>query len=109
MSQYMQDILNYGEDVNDFEVSPFESVQMLHDRSDLQRVYHELTLEEQQLLSEYDLQLFKNADKMYRHIKNAYDFNLSKEAYEEWWWHLDKVASGDIKIGFTSLENNKVV
>jgi hypothetical protein len=55
MSQYMKDILNYGEDVNDFEVSPFESVHMLHDRSELHRVYHELTLEEQQLLSEYDL------------------------------------------------------
>jgi hypothetical protein len=46
---------------------------------------------------------------MYRHIKNAYDFNLSKEPHEEWWWHLDKVANGDIKIGFTSVDNNKVV
>jgi len=46
MSMYMQDILNYGDDVNDFESSPFESLRMLQDRSDIQIVFHQLSLEE---------------------------------------------------------------
>ncbi|MGP7817402.1 hypothetical protein [Niallia sp. 01092] len=109
MSMYMQDILNYGEDVNDFEISPFESVQMLHNRSEIQTVFHELSLEEQQLLAEYDAHLFKNVHKMYRHIKKAYDFNLSNQPNDEWWWHLDKVMKGTIKVGLTTGIGGKVM
>lgn len=33
MSKYKQDILNYGDDVDDLESSPFEGLRMLHDRT----------------------------------------------------------------------------
>jgi len=109
MSMYMQDILNYGDDVNDFESSPFESLLMLQDRSDIQKVFHQLSLEEQQLLAEYDALLFKNVHKMYRHIKKAYDFNLSKQPFSEGWWHLDKILKGNLQIVLSSETGGKVM
>ncbi|MDQ0219433.1 hypothetical protein ELQ35_17485 [Peribacillus cavernae] len=109
MSKYFHDINNYGKDVDDILVSPFESIQMLHDRSYLQSMYHELTLEEQILLSEYDLKLIKNAKNMVKHIEKVYDFSLSSESTEEWWWHLDKIADGTIPFGVSSLAHGKVI
>jgi hypothetical protein len=69
MSQYKQDILNYGDDVNDLESSPFESLRMLHDRTELHKVQEEMDYEEKVLLAYYDLKLIENADKMVEHIK----------------------------------------
>lgn len=48
------------------------------------------------LLRKYDQQLLDNVDRMYKHISKAYDFSLSKEPFTEWWWHLDKLVSGEL-------------
>ncbi|MCC0567048.1 MULTISPECIES: hypothetical protein [Brevibacillus] len=96
MSKHMASIEIYGNCVDDFEVSPFESINMLHRRSDLERVSHELSYEERMKLLSYDMKLVKNSEKMSKQIGEVYDFALSKEPLSQWWWHLDKVANGKI-------------
>jgi hypothetical protein len=96
MSKYMPSIDIYGQCVNDFDVSPFESVDMLHRRSKIDLVAHELTYEELMKLLNYDMQLIKNAKLMCDHITEIYDFTLSDEPLSQWWWHLDKVANGKL-------------
>ncbi|MCR2823541.1 hypothetical protein [Lederbergia panacisoli] len=109
MSTYKQEIENYGQDVNDFEVSPFESVRMLHDRSELQKIYDELTFQEKLELARHDLQLIQNAKKMVRHIGNVFDFSTSAKPREEWWWHLDQIADENLPFGVTSYVRGKVI
>lgn len=109
MSQYKQEIENYGQDVNDFESSPFESIRMLHDRSELQKVYDKLTFQEKLELARYDLQLIQNAKKVVEHIRAVFDFSTSKNPREEWWWHLDQIAEGDLPFGVTSSVHGKVI
>ncbi|MFJ8528384.1 hypothetical protein [Bacillus sp. NPDC094106] len=100
-------IKNYGLDVSDFEVSPFESLNMLHTRSALKKIIHELTNEERIQLYSYDMLLIQNAKKMSEHIREVYDFSLSTEPSSEWWWHLDKVAKGEISFHLsTDSESN---
>lgn len=94
MSDYMKNIEIHGKAVDDFDVSPFESVDMLHRRSALDRVFYELNLEERMKLLSYDVQLINNAKKMTEHIAEVYNFSLSNEPNHQWWWHLDKVANG---------------
>lgn len=109
MSQYKQDILNYGEDVIDFESSPFESLRMLHDRSELFKVQDQLDYEEKLMLAQFDIKLIANAEKMVEQISKVYDFGLSAEiSADQWWWHLDKIASGDMSFGVFS-ETRKVM
>jgi hypothetical protein len=93
---YNKSIEIYGKCVDDFEVSPFESVDMLHRRSKLDSVIHELTHDERIKLLSYDMQLIKNAKRMSKHIAEIYDFSLSDEPLRQWWWHLDKVANGKV-------------
>lgn len=95
---YLNDIEQYGQDVNDFEVSPFETIDTLHLRSRLDKASHYMFLNERILLMKYDLDLLENVDQMVQHISNVYDFSNSKEPLEEWWWHLDKVASGELEV-----------
>ncbi len=40
---------------------------------------------------------------MYRHIQEVYNFSLSNEPLSEWWWHLDKVAKGEILFYLKAL------
>lgn len=87
----------YGQDVTDFEVSPFETIDMLHRRSRLNKESPNMTLKERMLLMKYDLRLLENVDRMVQHVEKIYDFANSKEPLEEWWWHLNKVASGTLK------------
>lgn len=42
---YLRDIEEYGEDVNDFEVSPFEMIDMLHRRSRLNKEFSKDTVQ----------------------------------------------------------------
>lgn len=76
-------IENYGEDISDFNTSPFEALEMLHVRSHIEEYKNELSEEEATLLRKYDQQLLNNADRMYKHISKAYDFSLSKEPFTE--------------------------
>lgn len=110
MSEHGKSIEMYGKSVNDFEVSPFESVDMLHRRSKLENVIYELTHDERMVLISYDMQLIKNARKMAEHIGDIYDFTLSDEPLSQWWWHLDKVANGEIVFHLSpEIESDMVI
>ncbi|MEJ1517730.1 hypothetical protein R3O67_31620 [Bacillus cereus] len=89
--EYLEDIHDYGEYINDFEVSPFESIFMLHIRSRLKNEYEKLTNEEKKILDDYDNELRQSAYKMYEHLKLVYDFQKSNKPKDEWWWHLDRL------------------
>ncbi|WP_139489786.1 hypothetical protein [Brevibacillus dissolubilis] len=93
---FSQAIHDYGMSVDDFETSPFEALDMLHIRSRLQRNVAALSHEEKQLLQKYDLILLANAKKMAQHLTEVYEFT-SNRPLEEWWWHLDQVAEGNIQ------------
>lgn len=95
---YLKDIKQYGQDVSDLEVSPFETINMLHLRSRLNKESHNMTLKERILLMKFDLELLENVDHMVQHIETVYDFSKSTEPQEEWWWHLDQVASGELEV-----------
>ncbi|MCM2533273.1 hypothetical protein NDK43_13805 [Neobacillus pocheonensis] len=109
MSRYKKEIENFGEDVNDFEAIPFESIRMMHDRSELHKVYDELIFQEKLELARYDLQLIQNAKKMVEHMSRVYDFSTSKNPREEWWWHLNQIAEGNLPFGVTSLIHGEVI
>ncbi|MED2737076.1 hypothetical protein [Bacillus toyonensis] len=100
---YMDEIKEYGEDIQDFEVSPFEMVETLQWRSHIVRVYDQLSIEEKEQLALYDLVLLSNAKKTYEYLRGGYNFPANKPI-EEWWWHLDKVITGGIV--FSASETN---
>lgn len=97
MSARMKLIENYGISI-DFDISPFEAMDMLHQRSNLEKVIEELTHEEMIKLLNYDIKLINNAKKMTEHISEIYNFSTSAEPLNYWWWHLDKVADGSINF-----------
>jgi hypothetical protein len=39
MNEFTQAIENYGQDVNELDTSPFESICMFHDHRELQKVF----------------------------------------------------------------------
>lgn len=94
--EHSMNIEMYGRYVNDFEISPFELMVMLHKRSKLEEILCDLTADEKIKLLSCDIQLIKNAKKMFKHIGEIYDFSLSNEPLQHWWWHLDKVAADKI-------------
>lgn len=101
----MDNIENYGLSVNDLDVSPFESMDMLHLRSKIEKVLSELTNEETAKLFQYDLKLVENAKDMAEHISEIYSFSMSTEPTSQWWWHLDKVVSGEISFHLSTQDN----
>ena len=96
MSDIDQNIEIYGKLVADFEVSPFETLNILHLRSHLERAKRELTEEQTIKVMKYDMQLIENAKKVIEHIGSIYSFPQSEQPLSQWWWHLDKVADGKI-------------
>jgi hypothetical protein len=111
MSQYKQVILNYGDDINDLDCSPYEQVRMLHDRTDIMNIEHKLDFNEKVMLYIFDLSLVKNVDEMVRQISKAYDFKLSDKnqiPYDQWWWHLDKIAQGKLILNL-NMSTEKVI
>ncbi|MCM3390245.1 hypothetical protein M3649_19285 [Ureibacillus chungkukjangi] len=103
MANIKKDIERYGEAVKAIESSPFESMDMLHRRSAIERENHRLTREERINLISHDLNLIKNAKRMSKHIGTIYDFSLSTEPLDFWWWHLDKVASDQITFSLVPV------
>ncbi|WP_088052870.1 hypothetical protein [Virgibacillus dakarensis] len=106
---YLKYIEQYGQDVTDFEVNPLETMDMLHLRSRLNKESHNMTLKERILLMKYDLQLLENVDRMVQHVERIYDFSSSMEPYEEWWWHLDQVASGELEVEIEATPKDKAL
>lgn len=85
-----QDIINYGLSVNDFEVSPYESLNMLDLRDIIDENKNKLSNREKILLRKFDIKLLSNADLMSRHLSKVYDFNYSEDIpLDKWWWHLN--------------------
>ena len=72
--KFKQEIEFYGEDLQDFEISPFEIIETFHKRTLLHHHYYELTTEEKALLKEKDQFLLKSVKKVYEHMKKVYDF-----------------------------------
>ncbi len=81
---------------------------MLHDRSELHRVYKDLTFQDKLELAKYDLQLIRNAKQVVGHISKVYDFSLSKQTKEEWWWYLDQIKKENLPFGVTSFVHKEV-
>ncbi|WP_430789165.1 hypothetical protein VBD025_02940 [Virgibacillus flavescens] len=88
----------YGDCVDAFDASPTVLIEMLRRRSSIENMIHELTINQKNKLISYDLKLIENAKQMTEHIGKNFDFSLSEEPLTEWWWHLDKVASGKIEF-----------
>ncbi|PGP14502.1 hypothetical protein COA01_29500 [Bacillus cereus] len=95
---YKEDIRIYGEMISNTELSPFETLEALHIRSELQEQFSNLTKEEKIALISYDVKLLGNAEKMIKHIGQVYNFAKSTEPIQEWWWHLNKVVDGTFQI-----------
>ncbi|WP_051590982.1 hypothetical protein [Bacillus sp. UNC438CL73TsuS30] len=53
--------------------------------------------------------LLENVEQMVEHIGRVYDFSKSVEPFEEWWWHLDKVTSGDLEVEIGLSPKDKVL
>lgn len=94
---FKQEIEFYGEDIKNFENSPFELIEAFHRRSMLCNHFDKLTTEEKALLREHDLILWKTAKQVFEHVKKAYDFQSDKPIHE-WWWHLDKVVNKQLTL-----------
>lgn len=99
----MTAIEHYGMDVNDDEISPFESLDMLHRRSRIQEHFEELSAPEKELLQRYDEVLIENAEKMHKHVSKVYDFKHDRPM-AHWWWHLDKIARKQLFVSITDSE-----
>jgi len=98
MANIKQLIQNYGLDVDDFDISPFESINLLHTRNEIHSRIGELSGNDRSELHKYDMLLIENAGRMYSHISKIYDFENSGEPLAKWWWHLDKVADRKLNV-----------
>lgn len=99
MQDNTEKIETNGEYIEDYEISPFESVYfILHNRSQLEKEFHKLSYEERIKLLIFDLRLIQNAKKMAEHIGEIYDFRISEEPQHHWWWYLDRVARGELSF-----------
>lgn len=97
VSEYKKIIENYGKCLEDIKMSPLVMVEMLQLRSQLESVYHKLNADERRVILNYDVTLIHNAKELLvYHIGKSYDLSSSTEPLTEWWWHLNKVASGEI-------------
>jgi hypothetical protein len=89
-------IEEYGEFVENFEASPIKLIEIMRKRSQLKNLFQKLSIDERHKLIGYDLQLIKNAIRMSKQIEKLYEVFLTEEPLSNWWWHLDKVANGEI-------------
>ena len=96
----------YGQGITDCETSPFEMLEAFHIRSELHQL--SLTLEEKKMVAAYDMKLLSQAEQVYEHTSKAYDFSMSKEAMDEWWWHLDSLLKGEILFNATPLYDDVI-
>lgn len=92
----------YGQGIMDCETSPFEMQETFHIRSELHRL--SLTKEEKKMLATYDMKLLNNIERIFEHTSKAYDFSMSKEEMEEWWWLLDLLLKGEILFSVPPFE-----
>ncbi|MFK0524692.1 hypothetical protein ACINKY_21060 [Paenibacillus illinoisensis] len=100
---YTKMIELYGIDVEDeLEVSPFEYLDTFGLRSDLYKNKDKLDQTERDLLQKYDQLLLERCEEFYNHLKKVYTFGDINKPLAEWWWHLDRVLSGELKVDLDS-------
>lgn len=107
------DIQHYGMDVKDLDTSAFEMIDMLNVRSKIHRYFHELSDDEKNEVTRYDLILISNAQAFYEKMKPIHDFQSSNKPDDEWWWHLHKIAMAlstrSFMISFGKLNGDLMV
>ncbi|MCA0969296.1 hypothetical protein LCM20_01675 [Halobacillus litoralis] len=102
MNAIREMIDQYGENVKNAELSSFECLNMLQDRTEIFKRRDELTKVEQIHLAKVDLQFVEQVDAFLEKIEEVYDFTLSDEheiPAEQWWWHLNKLSMGHLDFG----------
>ncbi|MCL7747034.1 hypothetical protein [Halalkalibacter alkaliphilus] len=67
-------------------------------RSELYKNNNLLTDIEKIELSKADLLLLQNVETVYNHLSKKYNFITLEKPIEEWWWHLHKIISGEIRF-----------
>lgn len=87
----------YEVDVGFPDVSGMEHLQMLMTRSELHRIEHQLTAEQQIRLAQADKTLLQQALLFYQAIQSIADLAHWREAETgvtpaHWWWYLDVLA-----------------
>ncbi|WP_416150862.1 hypothetical protein ACM26V_07810 [Salipaludibacillus sp. HK11] len=96
---YKKLINRHADNIVDYkEIGPYETLNTLHVRSKLHKEYQKLTREEKRLLATVDLKTLQKIECIHEFLSGIYDFSKSKEPKEQWWWHIDKVISGEIKL-----------
>jgi hypothetical protein len=91
-------IRNYGYMVDNFRTCPDEHIDDFLTREHLYENRELLSEKQKFLLKTHDETLLKNASKMYEYLKDSFDFNSVIPQEEFWWWSLDKIAKGELKI-----------
>ncbi|AUG57136.1 hypothetical protein [Acetivibrio saccincola] len=92
-------IKDYGYDVSQvLDVSPFEYIDTFACRSYLTDIFYSLDDEDKAILKEYDKKLLLRAEEFYNYLKPIYRWGSSEKPYTHWWWHLDKVISGELNV-----------
>lgn len=87
------------------ESSPFETIDILHVRDRFFEEQYLLDDEDRKILRDCDEALLLNVKPFFEHIGKIYEWSNSTKPYHQWWWHLDKIYSGDLQV---SLEEGLV-
>jgi hypothetical protein len=104
MSEHVNAIKEYYWYLNNLEISPYESMNMLDVRDYLHDNFHKLTIDEQSLVEHLDHILHLNASTMHDHLSQVYNFDNSAEVPpDKWWWHLHSYKQ--LSAGIEALEN----
>lgn len=83
-------------------VSPFEFDYAMLCRSNIEDRYDDLSLKEKKLLLDQDKRLLNNAQEYYADLKMLYGHR--KEPLKHWWYHLDKIVSGELIVDLEKRE-----
>jgi hypothetical protein len=95
VSKYLK---NYATDVLDeLDVSPFEYIDTFRVRDYLEENKIKFTEAEKKELKRLDLILLSRANEFYDYLKSTKCWG-SQQPIENWWWHLDKIVSGILKV-----------
>ncbi|WP_046175351.1 hypothetical protein [Domibacillus indicus] len=103
---YLYEIKNLYNDLCNFEISPHESIENFHIRSEMNEVYHLLTEQEKTELDKCDYKIIENAEALLHHLQTVYDFDNTKRPIEEWWWHLHKISCSELTVALEIKKMN---
>ncbi|WP_394555905.1 hypothetical protein C1N61_32545 (plasmid) [Priestia aryabhattai] len=98
MNTYLEQIKRYENDILDLDISPFETTHTLHQRSKLEEEFCKMNTPEQIKLLSVDLKVIKNAQQVSEHLAPIYNSVESHRPISQWWWHLDKIANGQLSL-----------